>query len=818
MAKKITREDLKIRENYIKLLEEEKNNISSTFNLEKRRSVELEIISQRQRIINELIKEQKETGKDYKEIIKNLNKEQEISKKNEKKLNNELNTQKKIRTDINRYLRIGIRYLHEQDKIIKSTILSLGMSGDRADFMRQSFEDSAQYVARLGGSLKDVAAIMLGYADITGRARALSQENVEAITAIYRGTGLSVEQATKLAAQYEFMGKDAKATMDYVQGVLDTSERMGVNTEKVLIDVSNNFKRLSTFTFQKGVRGFAEMAQNAERTRISIQSALDVAEHVRTLDNVIRLGAELQVMGGEFAKMDPLHWLYTARNEPEKLQEELSRMTRGIYTLRQTSEGAFEKFISPADRDRLSHVAKSLGIAQDEMFQAAQRGLELSMIADDLEGMGLTTREKELVEGAAQLSSETGKMFVEIGGATKAINDLTVRQARSFAEEQKLLESRAKEALTFNEAWEATINEFKSILLPLLRDINSAIRYVRPYVEKFADWIGAIDSALVRWVAVGAGLVGGAIALKGAASFVAAKLATVKLLGAGAGATGGAAATLARGTGAGRKAAGIGRGVGLAGVGVGIAGIGTGAGVKIAAEGISELADAMSRLTPEQGETLQKIGYTLASMFTATVAVGVIAVGVAGKKAAIGLLAIGAAAVGVGFGIKLASEGVAKMTIGIGEMIERSKEAGPAMLQIGAGLMGMAGAFTAFNLGMTGMVAFRAILGSIAKRADALNQVGNAFENIATVMRGNKEDFQAVENAVNSISNMNIKEGGILSDLVNLLKHPLKVEFANDSIQLRNNITLELDNDVLMNKIIDANVIVRKIEDRRINK
>ena len=84
------------------------------------------------------------------------------------------------------------KYLQEADKTIKGTILSLGMSGAKADALRKSFVDSAKFVSRLGGSLADIQSIQQGYADETGRARAMTASMVEDITLIGKGTGLGI--------------------------------------------------------------------------------------------------------------------------------------------------------------------------------------------------------------------------------------------------------------------------------------------------------------------------------------------------------------------------------------------------------------------------------------------------------------------------------------------------------------------------------------------------------------------------------------------------------------------------------------------------
>ena len=781
-------------------------------------------------MLNELKEHRNSLDKDGKRLLKQLESTQkgivsEIDKEYKYRLKNQ-----RLLNELNKNLRIGWKYLQDSDKVIKSTILNLGMSGAKADMMRSSFELSAQYVARLGGDLKDVQTIMEGFADTTGRARALSEETVKAITAIGRGTGLGVEQATRLAAQFEFMGKDAIATLEYVQGVVDASERMGVNTTKVLKGIADNFQRLSTFTFQAGVEGFATMARDAERTRVSMDTALNVAEATRGLEAVIELGANLQVMGGEFAKMDPLHWLYMVRNEPDKITEQLSRMTKGIYTLRRTSDGTFEKFISPADRDRLANVARSLGIAQEEMFQIAQRRLDLSLIERDMQRLGLSDRERELVEGAAKFDSETGKMFVRIGHQMHDITRLTREQARAFASEQSLLEERAKEALTFDEAFRATINELKASLLPLLHGVNSVLRIVRPIAETIGDafnWLsrnwGTFGSILS-----GAGLLTAAIALKAGAMLLDRGISRM-IGGIGRGGRGLMEATarttapkaiaetaqptavqsLARG----KAARHAGKGAMMRGAGVGAAGLGIGAGVAAGAMGIAELAKAMKGMKPEEIDGLNRTLRNLAGVM--------IVLGVAGgfaMKAVPALWGIGVAAAGIGVGIGAAAYGMSFLAESLGNMGEK--------VNFGQ-LMGIAGGITAIAaatatmmnpLTVGGLAMLTGVMGAIHMGYTASAKSAESIERMGTAMKGTRDDFLAVERAVEAINSLDRRNSNIFSDLANIMKQPLKVEFANPNVAFRSDVTLQIDRTKFLTEIFDAELVTQLIERRRTNK
>ena len=706
-------------------------------------------------------------------------------------------------------LKSAWRYLMDSDKVIKNTVLNLGLSGSKAAEMRGSFEESARFVAHIGGNLEDVQKIMEGFADETGRARALSAQMVEDIALIGKGTGLGIEQGTKLGAQFELMGINAKSAMDYVQNVVDTSERMGVNTTKVLKNVTDNFKKLQTMSFQQGVKGYAQMAQYAEKMKIDMNSTFNAMDKVKTLEGAIDTFANLQVLGGEFAKQDFLEMFYLKRNDPKRFQERINEMTKGVVTFRKMADGSMQKFISPADRDRLEQAEKVLGMQTGELTTQALRMAEMQRLRGKMQGMGLSPAEKELIEGAAVFNTETGAFEAKIGNQMKDITTLTKVQAQSFAKDTVSLKKRAEDAMTVEDAFKATILELKSALLPLLKSINVMLGSVRDFVKPIVDaltkgksgWLkvaGAFMGAALLWRMVTIGIQAAATKLMGGGGF---SKFTGKLLG---GKTPiptdtGSISGLAeqrKGIGAGALAKGQGMKAMGIGAGVGAGALGIGAGIGVAAVGISKLADSMSKLTPDQAKTLQSIIKSLSwFVLGGAIAAGVIiAIGLSSTVAAPGLLTLGGAILMVGGGIALATAGIGVMALGLGEMLKNAKGAGKDMLQVGAGIGLIGGALALAGIGgWAGLAVLGGTLGIIALSAGKVGRVGDAFEKISVAMKGSKEDFLAVSEAVKSISSLNIKGGGMLADLANLLKTPLKVEFANKEVAVVSNITLDID-------------------------
>lgn len=738
-----------------------------------------------------------------------------IKKQNigEKKINDSLYARKNLMTKILSINKQIFDYLMLNDKVIRQTALNLGLSGQKADYLRLSFEQSATFAARLGGSMQDLQTITEGYADATGRARVLSSETLNDIIMMGRGTALGVENAARLAGQFEIIGISASQSMQYVQGVVETSERMGVNTARVLRNINDNFKRLQTFAFQQGVKGFAEMAMYSEKMRIDMGQALDAAETARNLENAIGLAAQLQVMGGEFAKTDPFQLLFLARNDPAEFTKKINEMTKSVVTFRRMADGSFEKYISPADRDRLFAVEKALGMQTGQLIEQAHRMADIQRMRQQMIGAGLSAAEREMIEGIAEFNNETGKFQTRLGNVVFDINRLNSDFIRTLHSQEASLEKRAMEAQTFDDAFKATVEELKAAFLPILKGINQVLTTVRPIVVSVSEAVAKLtQSDFGRVVLQGAGILmvatlafGGVVKMLGGIvgmfkmtmkAFTAKKAAETVAETVGAKTT--PMETLARGKAAGHA----GRGAMMRGAGIGAAGLGIGVGVGAAAMGISQLADSMKELNVEQLASLERILLGI-GIALPVFAGSLLLAGLAGKKASIGLGAISLTALALGSAVGIATAGIGYMAKNLGEMIVKAQDSGPAMKELAGGIatmsMAMAG-FAVGGVGLVGMFAFSKLMGNISKHSPSLKMVGDAFKEINAVMSANAEDFERFERMIASISEMNIKDGSLFSELKELMSKPLRVQFDDTNVNLVSNITMELDGAVIMKK------------------
>lgn len=811
-----------IKEN-LNLLQQEYSSLNSIFDIKKRNAIQQEIIKNNEKLILDMQNASVEAnqkgytihGNTINAINKQIRGLRETNKSIQDsvdKSNKRLNVLNKITGVLTMQNQVAIQMfktLNEQDKIIRETIRNLGMSGIKAEQMRGSFESAAVEVAQLGGSLKDIQTVQQAFAEETGRARVMTHQMSVDIAEIGFGTALGVEQAARMAAQFEIMGVDVGKTKALTQIMVNNGEKYGINTGKALKNLEANFKKLNSYTFRTGVKGMMDMALYAEKMKVDMSKALDAAEIARGLEGAVDLAAKLQVMGGEFAKTDPFEMLFLSRNDPAKFAEKISDMTKNIVSFRKMADGTFEKFISPADRDRLKAVGESLGMNVQEMTEMALRSADLTKMAQELSGISLSKDQKEIIKGAAIFNSKRGLFEVQVGNQMKAISELTENDAKAFTTQQSLLKDRAKAAQDFETALNQTITSLRSLLLPILRGVNSVIETVRPVVEVATKWIGGLlDSNIGKSLLFAGGVLMAAGGVwKGVINGF--KNSLIGSMIWGKGAAGVTTPTPPTATGSAARRTRLNRNVGLksmrGGIGMGAASLGIGAGVGAASAGISLLATSIKDVDTEK---LKQMNISLGILGGTMLGLGI--AGAALAPALPAMLGFGGAVALIGAGVGVAAWGIGQMAKGLSTVIDSGKNAGDSLFKIAGGISAIGAATATGGLGMLlGSSGLIVTLGSIAAFSKPISVVGDAFQKISTVLSGRKEDFIAIQEAVKSISTMTIAKDSALAQLANSFNKPIKVEFADKNVAIATNITLEIDGEKFMRKVVNQKALVQ---------
>jgi thiamine pyrophosphokinase len=710
-------------------------------------------------------------------------------------------------------------YLMSADQAIRDTVKAMGAFGTRSQEIRDNIYSASESAARLGVTVEHLAKMQGIYSDELGTQVILTEKNLKNISAIAEGTILGVENAARLSAEFASIGGNADNFRDLVQGVVESTERMALNTGKVLHNMNTNFKAIQKYNFKQGVSGIADMSMYATKFKIDIQDALQSTDRARTLEGAIDMMSRLQVLGGTFAESDPFEMLFLARNDPEKYTKKLNEMTKGMANLVRTASG-FEFQITALDRDRLKNFADATGQDYGKVIEQAMRRSQIDTIRQQLTGLSLKDTDRELIENMAQLDKKSGKFMV----GTQKLTELTKADIERLKTEAKTLEERAVESQNFNKVFQNTIMELKASLLPILDVVNSVLKKVN---DSKNSWINIAKVMFGAATALGAITlvvkpILGAVRMVRELGGLTGMKSLMSMGGGGGGAIGGAgSATKSIGGG---TAGGVGPAAGGAAKSIaafGAAAAGVGAGVGIAAAGIGFMAEKFKELDPKQiaeiNGTITRLGLIMVGL-----SAGIVAVGMATGVAAAPMLAFGGAVALVGAGVGMAAAGLGYFAQGIATVLTASKEVdGNNLLKVGAGIGSIGLGLTTMGnpLALLGLGSFAGLISLISS-----NNIGNTAANIAnmvTTLKGSASDLAALEGMLRSISNLEIGENSViskLSDLANKFEQGLKVEFANKDVALNVNVTANLDGEPILRKLNVSEKVKIQFVDERIGR
>jgi hypothetical protein len=688
-------------------------------------------------------------------------------------------------------------YLEKNDGFIKTSALNLGLSRSLSNQYRDNLIASSEYAASLGMSVENLAKVQEAYTTETGQSAIFSERSLRAVTLLTQGTSLSAENAGTLVGQFKLLGLNAEHTKDFVESTAIDTGKLGISFGKVIKNITENFSKIQSFNFQNGINGVQKMAMYASMYNINMSSAFASMEKSRTLEGAVEMSAKLMVMGGEFSKQNMFELAFLSRNKPEEYMKKLNEMTRSTYFFnKQTGEFQTSAF----DLDRLRAVSEATGIPFEEMTKSARRLAEIDFAKTKMLS-GLSSEDKDFVANMAQFNKSTGKFEIQLGSNVLDVASIGKQQIALLKTQNDSLDQRAKDSATFDKAFTNAVEELKAMLLPALVFLNDQLR-------KLQDW-GAAGKVT-------------AISLLGAAiTGVAYGFSKILALGMNATFNGfltrlQAILTKSSLTNTTTGGGGGGGGKGFMGKLGGAAGaaVAVGGAFLAASYGIKMIAESFKELNPEQ---LNAITAAIVTMGI-SIPLSLYAISSAGTAAnlalpGLGMIAlvlgsIGFAAMGVGKGIEFASNGLGNM------FSKLTPEIAESISKIGWGFGQMGLGLASFAIGSVGLIPLTALLASLslfkgtlsslselstsmANGTAGFNAFGSAIEKIGMV--NNDKTIAEIRGLINDLNNMEMINP--LTELKELLSKPLKVEFADQNVNMVVNVSNILDGKVLAKNV-----------------
>jgi hypothetical protein len=359
----------------------------------------------------------------------------------------------------------------QMSKDIKQAELSMGVLGGQAKFFSGTISKASESTIQLGVGVSDLAKGAAGYSDELGRSVMLSEAGYQAMAEMARGTTLGMQGAAQMAGDMDRFGLSAEMSRDAIQETVDIAHSMGVNAEKAIKGLGKNLKIANTFHFKGGVKGMAEMAIYAEKMKVDIGSVAGMAGKVFRPEGAVEMAAQLQTMGGSFARLgNPFELMFKARNDFGAFTKEVAGAAAELAQFNSES-GEFE--ISGLQLDRMRELAKITGINEEQLSEMAKAGAKFNKI-ESMVPSTFNEEDRQLISSIATMGKD-GEFKVRMDGKELGVDELSKTMLDTYKNEKESLADRAKQAQTFDDAFNNLVNQFQSVLLPFVEALNTAL-------------------------------------------------------------------------------------------------------------------------------------------------------------------------------------------------------------------------------------------------------------------------------------------------------------------------------------------------------
>lgn len=312
------------------------------------------------------------------------------------------------------------------DRATNNTGISMGITSPHAlrsyqTTLLQRTIDTASYY---GKDWEDVAKAQAGYVESTGRQHNLGRHDYGQLFGLGKYLG-----DDNLAAEYgsnmEIFNHGIDTSVDMLDEVLKSVNKIGLNGRKYTKDLVNNLKLANRYNFKDGTRGLMDMAKWAQQTRFNMNSLGSMLDKVQQggMEGVITQAAGFQVLGGHAAmNSDPLGMLYDAYADPQAYAKRMQDMTKGFGRFN-SKTGETEFNIN--ESMMINQLAKLQGRSADEVRQEImQRNKQTSVESQMSNYQNFTDDQKSLITNKAEYKN--GRWVVKMkGGEERDVSNLS---------------------------------------------------------------------------------------------------------------------------------------------------------------------------------------------------------------------------------------------------------------------------------------------------------------------------------------------------------------------------------------------------------
>lgn len=305
----------------------------------------------------------------------------------------------------------------------------LGLSAEQANGLINSFSALGIEALKYGGALEDINTIMAKFSEITNKNRMFDKNDIGQLIELGLATGLGVDNAAELAANFDNIGVSLSNTMKLTDKARKSAVFFNINSTKVLKTYDELVKSLTGIGYGKGLEYLEKLTSKAVALRFDIaQSTKSFTDAFFEPEKAVEVAAQMQVLGGKFATGfgDPISLAFESMTDPAGLADKFASTLKGMVV--KGKDGLFT--IPPAQRKILKLAAEALGQNYEDSVNSA---IEQAKIADKISAVakqgffGFNEDQKMVLAGLMKLNKDNKYEIMMSDGTTKLLENITSR-------------------------------------------------------------------------------------------------------------------------------------------------------------------------------------------------------------------------------------------------------------------------------------------------------------------------------------------------------------------------------------------------------
>jgi hypothetical protein len=393
----------------------------------------------------------------------------------------------------------------EMQKVVGAISADIGLTQKEYFGLLRQMPTLYNDIIGYGGKIEDIATIIKGFSDTTGKNRIFSNNEVKSIIKLGYSTGLGVEGMTKMVSEFDNLGLSLSRTVKIAQKGREEAVKFNVNQTKVLQTTNEVVKSLAGTAFGRSVEDLTKLAAKAESLRFNLAESINsFKDAFFSPEKAVEAAAKIQVLGGEFAQMfgDPFSLMQESMTNADGMAEKMISAAKNLAV--KNKNGMFE--IPPAQRQILRDVLDALG--QSERYpDIINAATEQAKVADKMNalaksGKNLTAFSDDQRQQIANLMTlnKNGQYEISMGdGTKKLLTQLTgTDELKSILSQREVNDKAAQERLTLSEKFGIMLDRFAIGLTPLFTHLNELLENqgVMDKIQKFGELVG---TTLINW-------------------------------------------------------------------------------------------------------------------------------------------------------------------------------------------------------------------------------------------------------------------------------------------------------------------------------